>query len=98
MQADDRIDRDQDRVVQDAIREIEEHPEISPQEVDLILIAENLERIGDHVTHIAEDVTLDIEAGNVKHAGELAGGLPPRPLGGRGGLGQAGPRALHQPR
>ena len=72
--ADDRVDRDQDRVVEILIRDIGEHPELSPQEVDLILIAENLERVGDHATNIAEDVILAAEARNVKHAEKLARG------------------------
>jgi phosphate transport system protein len=40
--------------------------------VDLILIAENLERVGDHATNIAEDVILAAEARNLKHADKLA--------------------------
>ncbi|MEN8181635.1 MAG: phosphate signaling complex protein PhoU [Myxococcota bacterium] len=71
--ADDRIDEVQDRVVEQAIREIGSHPESSAQEVDLILIAENLERVGDHATNIAEDVILAEEARNLKHAGKLGG-------------------------
>jgi phosphate transport system protein len=70
--ADDRVDRDQDRVVEILIRDIGEHPELSPQEVDLILISENLERVGDHATNIAEDVILAAEARNLKHADKLA--------------------------
>jgi len=71
--ADDEIDEDQDRVVREAIQEIGSHPEISSQEVDLILIAKNLERVGDHATNIAEDVILATEARNVKHAEKLRG-------------------------
>jgi phosphate transport system protein len=37
----------------------------------VILIAESLERIGDHATNIAEDVILVAEARNVKHAEKL---------------------------
>ncbi len=68
---DDRIDDDQDRVVRDAIEQIGAHPEITSQSVDLIMIAKNLERVGDHATNIAEDVILAIEAQNVKHAEKL---------------------------
>jgi len=71
--ADDEIDQDQDRVVREAIEEIGTHPEISSQEVDLILIAKNLERVGDHATNIAEDVILATEARNVKHAAKFQG-------------------------
>jgi phosphate transport system protein len=71
--ADDRIDEDQDRVVRDAILEISAHPEFTSQEVDLIMIAKNLERVGDHATNIAEDVILAIEAQNLRHAAKLRG-------------------------
>ena len=71
--ADDRIDEEQDRVVRDAILEISAHPELTSQEVDLIMIAKNLERVGDHATNIAEDVILAIEAQNLRHAAKLRG-------------------------
>jgi phosphate transport system protein len=71
LRADDEIDEAQDRVVEQAIGEIGIHPQASAREVDLILIAENLERVGDHATNIAEDVILAEEARNLKHAGKL---------------------------
>jgi phosphate transport system protein len=72
LDADDRIDDDQERVVREAIAEIGAHPELTSQEVDLILIAKNLERVADHATNIAEDTILATEARNVKHAQKLA--------------------------
>ena len=69
---DDVIDEGQDEVIQAAIGEISERPEFTSQEVDFILIAKNLERVGDHATNIAEDVILAAEAKNVKHAEKLA--------------------------
>ena len=42
------------------------------QEVDMIMVAKHLERVGDHATNIAEDVILVAEARNVKHAAKLA--------------------------
>jgi phosphate transport system protein len=71
LEADDVVDEAQDRVVEQALGEIGRHPESSAQEVDLILIAENLERVGDHATNIAEDVILAEEARNLKHAAKL---------------------------
>ena len=65
---DDQIDDDQDRVVRAAIEQISSHPELFSQQVDLILIAKNLERVGDHATNIAESVILAVEARNLKHA------------------------------
>ena len=68
---DDTVDDAQDRVVLGAIEEIGRTPEIAEQEIDFILIAKNLERVGDHATNIAEDVVLVTEAENLKHADKL---------------------------
>lgn len=65
---DDQVDDDEDAVVRDAIDEIQHHPELSLQALDLILIAKNLERVGDHATNVAESVVMAIEAQNLKHA------------------------------
>ncbi len=71
LDADDAVDDDQESVVRDAIAQIATHPEYTSQEVDLILIAKNLERVADHSTNIAEDAILATEARNVKHAQKL---------------------------
>jgi phosphate transport system protein len=68
----ERVDADQDEVIREALEEIASHPELSSQEVDFILVAKNLERVGDHATNIAEDVILAATARNVKHADKLA--------------------------
>jgi phosphate transport system protein len=69
---DDAIDRVQDEVVESMLRELGSHPEAASQEVDVIMLAKHLERVGDHATNIAEDVILVAEARNVKHAAKLA--------------------------
>jgi phosphate transport system protein len=69
---DDVIDRVQDEVVHTMLRELGSHPEAASQEVDVIMVAKHLERVGDHATNIAEDVILVAEARNVKHAAKLA--------------------------
>ena len=69
---DDMIDRVQDEVVQTMLRELGSHPESASQELDVIMLAKHLERVGDHATNIAEDVILVAEARNVKHAAKLA--------------------------
>lgn len=71
LEQDDRIDSDQDDVIRAALEEIAAHPELSSQEVDYILVAKHLERVGDHATNIAEDVILAATAENVKHADKL---------------------------
>jgi phosphate transport system protein len=69
---DDAIDRVQDEVVQSMLRAIEREPGAVSQDVDMIMVAKHLERVGDHATNIAEDVILVAEARNVKHAAKLA--------------------------
>jgi phosphate transport system protein len=68
---DDLVDEHEDIVVRDALQELQEKPEISPQEVDFILIAKNLERVADHATNIAEEVVRIVESKNLKHAEKL---------------------------
>jgi phosphate transport system protein len=70
---DDRIDAEEAAVIVSALRGIPENPESASEAVDLIMIAKNLERVGDHATNIAEDVILISEARNVKHASKLEG-------------------------
>jgi phosphate transport system protein len=69
---DDVVDRVQDEVVETMLRELGSHPEAASQQVDVIMLAKHLERVGDHATNIAEDVILVAEARNVKHAAKLA--------------------------
>ena len=69
--ADDRADALKDEVVHELIASIGRNPELAAQAVDAILIAENLERVADHATNVAEDVILVAEARIVKHAEKL---------------------------
>jgi phosphate transport system protein len=71
VEEDDIVDAEEEEVVQRAIEEISEHPELTHQEVDHIFIARNLERVADHATNIAEDVILGAQAKNLKHASKL---------------------------
>ena len=68
---DDLVDRQEGEVVREALRELQSRPEISPQEVEFILIAKSLERVADHATNIAEEVVLISESKNLKHAEKL---------------------------
>ncbi len=72
LESDDRIDRLQDRVIEDALAEIVSGTTDPRFLIDVIQIAKNLERVADHATNIAEDVILVTEARNVKHAAKLA--------------------------
>ncbi len=72
---DDLLDEEQDEVVRIALDEISANPDLASTCVDIILVAKNLERVGDHATNIAEDVILVAEARNVKHLEKLAEAL-----------------------
>ena len=47
-------------------------PSVVPAAVDLIFVARNLERIGDHATNIAEDVVFLVKGIDVRHHAEQA--------------------------
>jgi phosphate transport system protein len=76
--ADDEIDATEDRLIQAVIADVVGYPERTHQEVDFILIAKNLERVGDHATNIAEEIIFLAEARIVRHQEKLGGGLAPR--------------------
>jgi phosphate transport system protein len=71
LRSDDEIDHAQDEVILQELEQIASHPDMASPAVDIIFIAKNLERVGDHATNIAEDVILVAEARNVKHAAKL---------------------------
>jgi phosphate transport system protein len=71
LDADDEIDHAQDEVILEELEQIASQPDLASPAVDIIFIAKNLERVGDHATNIAEDVILVAEARNVKHAAKL---------------------------
>jgi len=46
---------------------IHEKPELTPQALNALIIARNLERVGDHATNIAEDVIFWVRGADVRH-------------------------------
>lgn len=46
---------------------IKRDPEMTPQALNAIMIARNLERVGDHATNIAEDVIFWVRGSDVRH-------------------------------
>ena len=70
---DDRIDDLEDEIIQKAVARLAAAPDTTEQEVDVIFIAQHLERIGDHATNVAEEVVLAAEAENLKHSSKLSG-------------------------
>ncbi len=69
---DDAIDDEEDEVIRSAIRDIHQNPDTTEQVIDVIFIAQSLERVADHATNIAEDVILIAESLNLKHAQKLS--------------------------
>ncbi len=70
--SDDKIDELEGRIIRDAIGRLARTPQHTEQEIDLIFITKDLERVGDHATNIAEEVILAAEAKNLKHAAKLS--------------------------
>lgn len=69
---DDEVDGLKNKVFRDHLS----HMKTAPQDVeaclDLILVARNLERLGDHATNIAEDVIFAFTGKDVRHGGKHA--------------------------
>jgi phosphate transport system protein len=61
--ADDHVDQLRTAMYGDLVKLMEEQPRTAAQDVDLMFIVHNLERIADHATNIAEDVLLFIGGG-----------------------------------
>jgi phosphate transport system protein len=68
--ADDEVDRLRDAVYAELLNTMQRDPGVVPAAVDLIFVARNLERIGDHATNIAEDVVFLIKGVDVRHHAE----------------------------
>jgi phosphate transport system protein len=61
-----------DAVYGELLATMQRDPGVVPAAVDLIFVARNLERIGDHTTNIAEDVVFLIKGVDVRHHAEEA--------------------------
>lgn len=71
--ADDDVDQLRTALYGCLVKLMEEQPRTAAQDVDLMFIVHNLERIADHATNIAEDVLLFI-GGGTKHLRWLENG------------------------
>lgn len=65
--SDDEVDSLRDAVYGDLVETMQRDPSVVPAAIDLIFVARNLERIGDHTTNIAEDVVFLIKGIDVRH-------------------------------
>lgn len=64
---DDRIDALKNKIFRSVVEALKNSPDGMEQGLSLILIARNLERIGDHATNIAEDVIFAVSGEDVRH-------------------------------
>lgn len=70
-----KMDDELDQLKNKIFKEVQAHMKANSQDVetglDLILIARNLERLGDHATNIAEDVIFAYTGKDVRHGGSF---------------------------
>ncbi len=67
LESDDQVDEMNDRAFYSLSTLIREQPEMTPQSLNALIIARNLERVGDHATNIAEDVIFWVRGFDVRH-------------------------------
>jgi phosphate transport system protein len=69
---DDEVDQLKSKVFRDSLAYIKSNPQNADAALDIILIARNLERLGDHATNIAEDVIFVSTGKDVRHGGKYS--------------------------
>ena len=70
---DDEVDGFRNKVFEDQLSHMKISSEDVEASLDIILVARNLERLGDHATNIAEDVIFAFTGKDVRHGGKFAG-------------------------
>ncbi len=68
MSADDQVDSLRDQIFRELLSYMMENSSGRVSAFELILVAKNLERIGDHATNIAEDVIYMVAGSDVRHS------------------------------
>jgi phosphate transport system protein len=68
LKRDDQVDSLKGRIFDDVIERMRASPEAIDAGIALILIARNLERIGDHATNVAEDVIFAVTGEDIRHS------------------------------
>ena len=64
---DDEVDEMNDAAFYALSSLIKQQPDLTPQSLNALIIARNLERVGDHATNIAEDVIFWVRGADVRH-------------------------------
>lgn len=68
--ADSEVDAMRDAAYNQLVETMQSDASMVPAAIDLIFVARNLERIGDHATNIAEDVIFMVQGVDVRHHAE----------------------------
>jgi phosphate transport system protein len=68
--SDNEVDQLRDAVHGDLLQVMQSGPDLVTPAIDLLSVARNLERIGDHATNIAEDVIFLVKGVDVRHHAE----------------------------
>jgi phosphate transport system protein len=68
LQQEDQVDAFRDQIFRILLTHMMSDPRLIQQSLSLILMARNLERIGDHATNIAEEVIYWIQGRDIRHA------------------------------
>lgn len=76
LKKDEEVDTLKAKALNEIIGLIRKHPSQTQQLIDHILIAKNLEKIGDHATNIAEDVIYMVMAKDIRHPGRQQDRIP----------------------
>jgi phosphate transport system protein len=69
LRQDDIVDNYKDTIFRDLSELMKNDPSIIDPALNLILIARNLERLGDHATNIAEETIFDVSGKDIRHRG-----------------------------
>jgi phosphate transport system protein len=69
---DDLVDGLKDKIFHEMIEQMKKRPDAIEQALNLILIARNLERLGDHATNICEDVIYAVTGKDIRHGNSSA--------------------------
>lgn len=71
LRMDDEIDHLKRKVFDESVAHMKKSSKDIEASLDLILIARNLERLGDHATNIAEDVIFAVTGKDIRHGGSF---------------------------
>ena len=72
LELDDEVDAMNRTVQRELVEVMQQHPVVSSQALNAIIVSRNLERAADHATNIAEDVIFWVRGSDVRHQYSLA--------------------------